>query len=72
MRRQLAQNPSVIPVKPILCTDTVLGILLDAINIEPLLAWTNHPPMPTSVRSRRLIELIIAIQLIIRHQRACW
>ena len=48
MRRQLTQDPSVIPVKTILGTDMVLGILLDAVNIEPFRAWANHPAMPTS------------------------
>lgn len=72
MRRQLAQNPSIIPSKAILCTDTVLGIFLGAINIKPFLAWTNHPPMPTPTRSRRLTGLVPPVRLIIRHQRACW
>ena len=48
MRRQLTQDPSVIPVKTILGTDLVLRILLDAVNIEPFRAWSNHPAMPTS------------------------
>lgn len=48
MRRQLTQDPSVIPVKTILGTDLVLRILLDAVNIEPFRAWANHPAMPTS------------------------
>ena len=48
MRRQLTQDPSVIPVKTILGTDLVLRILLDTVNIEPFRAWANHPAMPTS------------------------
>ena len=48
MRRQLTQDPSVIPVKTILRTDLVLRILLDAVNIKPFRAWANHPAMPTS------------------------
>ena len=48
MRRQLTQDPPVIPVKTILRADLVLRILLDAVNIEPFRAWANHPAMPTS------------------------
>ena len=72
MGRQLAQDPPVIPGKTILLTDPILGILLGAINIEPFPAWTNHPPMPTPTRSRRLTGLVPPVRLIIRHQRACW
>ena len=57
MGRQLAQDPPVIPGKTILLTDPILGILLGAINIEPFPAWTNHPPMATPTRSRRLTRL---------------
>ena len=57
MRRQLAQDPPVIPVKTILCADPVLRIFLGAINIEPFLAWANHPVMPTRARSCRPIKL---------------
>lgn len=72
MRRQLAQNPSIFLVKAILLADPVLGILLCAINIEPFLARTNHPPMATPTRSCRPTGLISAVQLIVFHQRACW
>lgn len=71
MGRQLAQDPPVIPVKTILRTDPVLGILLDAVNIEPFPAWAHHAAMPTRARSRRLTGLIAVVELIIRHQRAC-
>ena len=61
MGRQLAQDPPVIPGKTILLTDPILGILLGAINIEPFLAWTNHPPMATPMRSCRLTSLVSPI-----------
>ncbi|ATO41773.1 hypothetical protein BA20089_06280 [Bifidobacterium asteroides DSM 20089] len=61
MRRQLAQDPPIIPIKTILRTDTVLGILLGAINIEPFCAWTNNPPMATPMRGCRLTSLVSPI-----------
>ena len=71
MRRQLAQDPPVIPVKTILRADPVLRIFLGAINIEPFLAWANHPVMPTRARScrpTRLTGLLPAFWLtILRH-----